>query len=111
MVPLYIACQGLMGLKPLEPGFKRFELRPQLGDLADLELTAFTVQGPVSLRSTGKLEERELVIQTPVGGQGELVLPQDEAIELPEAGGPVPPGHRRFKLPSGGALTLHLKHV
>ena len=30
VVPLYIAYQGLMGLKPLEPGFKRFELRPRL---------------------------------------------------------------------------------
>ena len=111
VAPLYIAYQGLMGLKPLEPGFKRFELRPQLGDLQDLDLTAFTVQGPVSLRSRGKPGERELVLQMPPGGQGELVLPQDEAIELPEAAMPAPAGHRRFKLPPGGTITLRLKHA
>jgi len=44
----------------------------------------------------------------PNGCQGELVLRQHEAIQLPEAGGPAPAGHRRFKLPGGGTLTLRL---
>jgi hypothetical protein len=111
VVPLYIAYHGLLGLKPLEPGFKRFELRPQLGDLEDLDLTAFTVQGPVNLHSRGKPGERELVLQLPPDGQGELVLPQDEAIELPGVAGLAPAGHRRFRLPPGGTVTLRLKHV
>jgi alpha-L-rhamnosidase len=111
VVPLYIACQGLMGLKPLEPGFKRFELRPQFGDLEELELTAFTARGPISLRSRGRLGQREFVLQLPSGGHGELVLPQDETIELPEAPGPAPARSRRFKLPTGGSLTLRLKRV
>jgi hypothetical protein len=111
VVPLYIAFHGLLGLKALEPGFKRYQLRPQLGDLEDLDLTAFTVQGPVSLRSRGKLGERELVLQLPPGGQGELVLPQEEAIDLPAAAGPAPAGHRRFKLAADSTLTLRLKHV
>jgi len=111
VAPLYLAYQGLMGLKPLEPGFKRYELRPQLGDLADLELTAFTVQGPVSLRSRGKPGAREVVLQLPSGGQGELVLPQDEVVQLLEAATPAPAGNRRYKLPSGGTMTLHLKYA
>ena len=111
VVPLYIAFHGLLGLKALEPGFKRFQLRPQLGDLEDLDLTAFTVQGSVGLRSRGKLGDREVVFQLPPGGQGELVLPQDEAIDLPAAAGPVPAGHRRFKLTAGSTVTLRLKHV
>ena len=110
VVPLYIAYQGLLGLKPLEPGFKRFELRPQLGDLEDIDLTAFTIQGPVSLRSRGKPGERELVLQLPPGGHGELVLPQDENVDLPAAS-PAPAGHRRFQLTPGGAVTLRLKNV
>jgi hypothetical protein len=100
----------LLGLKPLEPGFKRFELRPQLGDLEDIDLTAFTIQGPVSLRSRGKAGERELVLQLPPGGHGELVLPQDEVVDLPAAS-PAPAGHRRFQLTPGGAVTLRLKYV
>ena len=110
-MPLYIAYHGLLGLKPLEPGFKRFELRPQFGDLADLDLTAFTVLGPVSVRSRGKPGERELVLQLPPAGEGELVLPQTETVTLPPVSGPTPAGHRRFKLPVGGTVSLHLASV
>jgi len=111
VVPLYIAYQGLMGLKPLEPGFKRYELRPQLGDLNDLDLTAFTVQGPLSLSSRGRQGARELTLQLPPGGQGELVLMRAEAIEIPEATTPAPPGYRRYRLPAGGTITVHLEHT
>ncbi len=111
VVPLYIAYQGLMGLKPLEPGFKRFELRPQLADLGDLDLTAFTVQGPVSLHARGRAGERDLVLQLPPVGQGELVLPMDESVDLPVADQPASAGLRRYKLPPGGTLTLRLRHV
>jgi hypothetical protein len=110
VAPLYIAYQGLMGLMPLEPGFKRYELRPQLGDLEDLDLTAFTVLGPVSLRSHGKPPARELVLQLPSGGQGELVLPEKESPELPELATPAPAGDRRYQLPPGSTLTIHLQH-
>jgi hypothetical protein len=101
LAPLYIAYQGLMGLKPLEPSFKRFEIRPQLGDLKDLDLTAFTALGLMSLSARTNPAGREWVLQLPAGGQGELVLPQDDAVELPEASAPAPPGCRRFKLPIG----------
>jgi alpha-L-rhamnosidase len=111
VVPLYIAYQGLMGLKPLEPGFKRYELRPQLGDLEDLDLTAFTTVGPLSMSSRVKSGGRELVFELPTGGQGELVLPQEASPELPELATRAPAGHRRYALPLGGTLTIHLKHV
>ena len=111
VVPLYIAYHGLLGLRPLVPGFKRFELRPQLGDLADLDVTAFTVIGPVALRSHANQGQRELVLHLPPAGYGELVLPQAQAVDLPPASGPAPPAHRRFKLPSGGEVTLHLTEV
>ena len=82
VVPLYIAYHGLMGLRPLEPGFARYELRPQVGQIEDLDLTAFTVRGPVMMRSRGKLGERAVVIQAPNGAKGELVLPDKEEVDL-----------------------------
>ena len=111
VVPLYITYHGLMGLKPLAPGFKRYELRPQLADLADLEVTAFPVIGPVSLHSSGKPGAREVVLRLPQAGRGELVLPQAEAVDLLPASGPVPAGCRRFQLPSGSEVRLRLAHV
>jgi hypothetical protein len=108
VVPLYIAFQGLMGLRPLEPGFKRFELRPQLGDLQDLELTAFTAVGPVGLSASRDAGSLGLVLQLPASGRGELVLPQDEVVGLPVAAAPAPSGCRRYALPSGATLSLRL---
>lgn len=110
-MPLYIAIQGLMGLRPSEPGFKKYKLRPQLGDLADLDLTAFTVLGPLSLRASGKPGDRELVLQLPAGGQGDLIVPEGETVDLAASTGSAPTGTRRYKLPSGATVTLHLKHV
>jgi hypothetical protein len=111
VVPLYIAYHGLLGLKPLAPGFQRYELRPQLADLVDLDLTAFTVLGPLNMRAQGSRGSREVTLQLPQGGHGELVLPQAEQVELSPATGPAPAGHRRYVLPPGKALTVRLKQV
>jgi len=111
VVPLYMLYQGLLGLKPLAPGFRRYELRPQLGDITDLEVTAYTAIGPISLGSRGSFGKREAVVQVPPTGQGELVLPEAEAIGLPPASGPAPAKQRRYKLPPGEAITLQLAYL
>jgi alpha-L-rhamnosidase len=111
VVPLYIAYHGLLGLKPLAPGFRRFELRPQLGDLSDLDITAFTVQGPLSFRAHGPCGQREVTIQLPPNAQGELVLPRTEQVNLPTAPGPVPAAHRRYRMNPASPLNLCLTHV
>jgi len=109
VVPLYIAFQELMGLKPLEPGFKRFELRPQLGDLEELQLTAFTVAGPISMQARGKSGNRELRFELPPVVQGELVLPEGEEPGLPVHAGAAPPGCRRFALPAGTGTNVRIR--
>ena len=111
VVPLYLAYHGLLGLKPLSPGFRRFELRPQLGDLSDLDFTAFTVQGPLSFRAQGPCGQREVTIQLPPNAQGELVLPRHEQVSLQTAPGPVPAGQRRYRMNPASQLNLCLTHV
>lgn len=51
VVPLYCAYMDLAGIRPLEPGFRRVAIRPQLGNLNDLELTAHTPRGPIEFRA------------------------------------------------------------
>jgi len=110
VVPLYVTTMSLAGIRPLEPGFKRCEIRPQLADLETLELTAYTVKGPIDFSARGKKGTREVTVKLPDGCAGELVVPRKEALNLPPARGTVPGGHRRYRLPAGGTSTVRLKY-
>jgi alpha-L-rhamnosidase len=111
VVPLYIAYMGLAGIRPLEPGFKRVELRPQPADLSQLELVARTVLGSLLFRSLGNRGNRELTLELPKGCEGELVLPERETVDLVPLKGNAPFGLKRLAIPAGAAVTLKLKHI
>gem|GEM_PF-232012 len=106
VAPLYIAFHGLAGLRPLAPGFRRVELRPQLADLSDLDLTAHTVQGPIQLVARATSGRRELTVSLPSGCEGEILFPRAENIPLERADGAAPPGHLRYRLPPGRTTFL-----
>ena len=53
VVPLYIAIQGLAGIRPLSPGFRRAEVQPQLANLHAIALTVHTVRGPFQFTAQG----------------------------------------------------------
>jgi hypothetical protein len=109
VAPLYLCYQALAGIEPLTPGFKQVRLRPRPADLERLELTAFTVQGPIRFRSSGLRGNRELQVEIPAACEGELVLPQGEEITLEPLPGAVEPKGRRYRLPGGKAVNLRLK--
>ncbi len=109
IVPLYIAYHGLAGIRPLEPGFKRVEIRPQLADLEQLELTAHTVQGPLRFSARGKIGDRELTVELPSNCEGELVLRREEKVALDRTPGLAPEGHLRYRVPAGKSWTLRLR--
>jgi hypothetical protein len=108
VAPLYMAFEGLAGLRPLAPGFKRAELRPQLADLQQLELTAYTHAGPIEFNAQGAKGDRELTIRLPAGCEGELVLDRQERVALTSIQGTTPAGHLRYQLPAGATTRLKL---
>lgn len=109
VAPIYLAFHGLAGIRPLVPGFKRVELRPQLADLEQLELTAHTVQGSVRFRAQGRAGDREATIELPKGCEGEVILRREEDTVLAHIPGPAPAGHRRYRLPGGQVTALKLR--
>jgi alpha-L-rhamnosidase len=111
LAPLYILYEGLVGLRALAPGFQKVELRPQLADLPDLDLTAHAVPGPLRFAASGQLGDRRLTIELPSGCTGEIVLPQAEKPSLEPATGPTPQGCRRYRLPVHSKTDLHLVHT
>ncbi|MDR3676880.1 MAG: alpha-L-rhamnosidase N-terminal domain-containing protein [Acidobacteriota bacterium] len=110
VIPLYVTTMSLAGIKPLVPGFKRCEIRPQMADLDLLELTVHSVQGPIEFSGRGKIGSRELTIRMPSGCVGELVVDQREVLALrPIAGSSTSNGLARYHLAAGQSTSVHLK--
>ncbi|HOQ86575.1 MAG TPA: alpha-L-rhamnosidase N-terminal domain-containing protein [Phycisphaerae bacterium] len=118
VAPVYVLYMSVAGIRPLEPGFTRCEIRPQLADLGDLDLTARTVRGPIRLTSKNTAGGRELTLSVPPGCTGELVLPRSASVSLPKvertavtvdrAAGFTPEGHARYLLMPGQTATVVL---
>jgi hypothetical protein len=111
VAPLFVFFMSLLGLRPIEPGYRRYELRPQLASLGPFETVMHTMQGPIRFKAVGQLGSRELSISTPPGGLGDLLLPTGESVSLPAAAGPVSADCRRYRLPAGETVLLQLKEV
>jgi len=110
VVPLYVLFMSIAGIQPLTPGFKRCSIRPQLGDLEKLDLTAYTVQGPIIFKSKGKLGKRELRITLPVGCEGELVVNAEESLQLPKVPVTGIKGMMGYRLLGGKEFKVILKY-
>ena len=110
VAPLYVTTMSLAGINPLAPGFKRCEIRPQLADLEQLELTVNSVRGPIEFRGRGKLGNRALTLKLPADCEGELVVDKRESVTLkPVAGSTASSGLARYHLPAGATTSVNLK--
>ena len=78
-----------------------------LADLEELNLTAYTVLGPIVFHSQGKPGNRRITLSLPEGMQGELVLAQSEKIDLPLINQDQPIGCARYRMTANQlAFTL-----
>jgi hypothetical protein len=80
VVPLNVAYMELAGIRPLTPGFARCRVAPQLGDLHDLALTAWTPHGGVEFTATPTATGHNVRLQLPHGCEAELVLPASSSV-------------------------------
>jgi hypothetical protein len=75
VVPLFVLFEDLIGLRPLTPGYKTYELRPRLAEAPALEAAAHTPVGPVRLKTTPTADGCQVQITAAPGGEGQLVAP------------------------------------
>ena len=66
--PLNIIARFVLGVKPLEPGFARIEVRPQTGNLKYVKGTVPTVKGPVTVEVRGGKVSVDSPVPAVVGG-------------------------------------------
>lgn len=108
VAPLYVTYHGLAGIRPLEPGFKRVEIRPQLADLPDLKIVTQTPSGPIEFHSVKDSQKHQIIITLPEGVTGELVTEPNEGIHLKTLFPVKPDEKNRYKLPAGQSTTVDL---
>jgi hypothetical protein len=104
VAPVYVLFMDVAGIRPLSPGFARAQIRPQLGDLERLSLTAHTVRGPIEFESERmdmSPHGHRVTISLPAGCEGELVLPDGIPIDLPTLTPDHPLGLKRYRLAAG----------
>jgi hypothetical protein len=101
VAPIYVLFTDIAGIRPSAPGFARCKVRPQLGDLGHLDLTAYTVRGPIRLvaRLTG--DHHRVSLTLPPECTGELLVPAGAATDLQLLAGDHPLGLRIYRLDPG----------
>jgi hypothetical protein len=80
VVPLYVLFEDLIGLRPLTPGYRTYEIRPRLAEAPDFEATAHTPVGPVRVKTTPTADGCQVRVTAAPAGAGTLVA--DTSISL-----------------------------
>lgn len=101
LAPLYVLHQDVAGIRPTAPGFSRMQVRPQLGNLPDLELSSFTPQGAIHFRARKQGNGHQLRLTLPPGCEGELVTFAEAQVDLTPLATDRPDGLKRYCLPAG----------
>lgn len=110
--PLIILYQGIAGIKPLDPGYKRVLISPQLGDLTKVELEVQTPSGGIHFKSAGEYGKRQLEITVPVGVKAVLNLDSRENIKLKTLDSGCDSGNKKqYELLGGKVYKFKLKYL
>ena len=75
-VPANMIPRGLWGIRPLEPGFGKVQIKPQLASLTGCKIKTPTIKGPISGEYTVTANNRQKYrIELPGNVEADLVLP------------------------------------
>lgn len=87
--PANVIPRGMFGIVPLEPGFARFQIKPQPASLQWAALTTPSIKGPirVAFKQTGRLFE--MTASIPVNTTARILLPMKEGAVATMNGHPV----------------------
>lgn len=96
-VPANIIPRKLMGIEPLEPGFRKVRIKPQLGDLKEASVRMPTIRGGVEVAvSREETGEGTMEILIPANMEAEVWIPQsNDKRKKPSINGKEVNGKRR----------------
>jgi hypothetical protein len=108
VAPLLSLFMDVAGIRPLAPGFGKVLVRPQLGDLPAVDLTAWTVRGPIRFAAELSDGAHEGRVSLPADCAGELRVPAGAALDLPERRGRGDTGDEYYVLEAGTEARFRL---
>ena len=111
VAPLIALYMDVAGIRPRAPGFAKVEIRPQLGDLQQLELVCHTPRGAVTFRAETQEEGHRAWVTLPADCPGELVLPVTEGRGVALTPADRALGLERFALPAGETTEFDVPAV
>jgi alpha-L-rhamnosidase len=106
LAPLFEVFMDIAGIRATAPGFSGCQIRPQLGDLDQLSLTAHTVRGPIQFDARSERGGHEIQLSLPAGCSGEVLVPADSSVPLRELAPSQTLGLKRYRLEAGQTATL-----
>jgi len=109
--PLFVLYMDVAGIRPRAPGFAKAEIRPQLGDLQELELVCHTPRGAITFRALTQEEGHRAWVTLPADCPGELVLPVTEGRGVALTPADRALGLERFALPAGETTEFDVPAV
>jgi hypothetical protein len=107
LAPLFVTFMDLAGIRPLSPGFERCRIQPQLGDLPDLDLTAWTPRGPIEFSARSEAGGHLVRVNLPARCQAELVVPEASRVSGEKIAS-AQKGLSTYRAAAGQTLEFHL---
>lgn len=71
--PANLIPRGLMGIEPIEAGFAKIQIKPQIGTLTNASVTIPTIRGPVSVSAT-KGSTYKIAVTVPSGATAKVYV-------------------------------------
>jgi alpha-L-rhamnosidase len=111
--PLTLLSQYVAGLSPIDAGWTRYQIRPQLSSLRRVESVVDSAAGRISAKLTRTDDRFTLDLDSPVGTTAELHLPVPVAgtppTEILLNGKPIPASGSPVTLVATGPDRVHLR--
>ena len=73
--PAALIVRGMFGIQPTQPGFRKFVIRPQVGDLPYASIRVPCVKGAITVTLAQNREAYEAEITVPANTTAEVFLP------------------------------------
>lgn len=80
--PLTLLSQFVTGIEPLEPAYREFAVRPQLGNLAHAEATVDSIAGKIRVSVERSQQDFRLDVEVPPGAVAVVTLPIEYETDL-----------------------------